>query len=456
MQSGSNSGVRPRSRSAPAIMSRATVVALDPHGAWLDKGTRGACKYAPVKVARRQSADALASMRSVRARRIEICRALATLSFSRDGDILDKPPEVRNTWLTFLRSGPCIMPSRTVTGVPLIVISGGSAQLIAHELSASQGNLAYDPHIMYRNPIYLVVHRLDYDSYVRALRPMLGRYKNLRIIGWSGGAMAGFGAARAAALAFADNLPGAPARVVMLDQDVVRSDLPSGWADADGRFIQPEQILGLGIGYPERFSPSVLALAEKRWIGVGVGDPTDEQRAYLQQPSLDDLNSPAQQAVSIRRPFREPGSALFRDGYYPPYMVSGGEDMLMGQLLHSVQRQVSSIPSVKITKKNMANSSWTTEEIPTFPLGHNAYWMGLRVAVLGYLYELEKGLRISYGNKAMTIEQLMDQFVAEGHIGRGEVTNTSASIIERIILRNEKLQPSSTASTARIFQRARL
>jgi hypothetical protein len=64
-------------------------------------------------------------------------------------------------------------------------------------------------------PICLFVHSLDYKTYASTLGDVLGRFRNVHLIGWNGGAMTGFGAARCAALAFADTLPYRPQRILM-------------------------------------------------------------------------------------------------------------------------------------------------------------------------------------------------------------------------------------------------
>jgi hypothetical protein len=385
-------------------------IRLEPHDAWIDLNTRPGCKYAPVVVSKKPTVGAISSMQEVLRRRIETCRKLGLLHKSSGGV----------SWFSFIRGTPKHEPHLNSNTVPAIVISGGSGKKIAVDLDKDY-SLAWHPKNMLNTPIYLLVHELDYLSYESALRVVLGRFRNLHLIGWNGGGMTGFGAARAAALAFADSLLYRPTRIMMLDQDVVQTEAtrhnnPSVRNKVESMHIDTRKpIIGYGVGYPTR---------------VAVPKPFQNDRSgpKMAEPKIADFNSPAQQFVSILAPFRTRKG----DGMYPPYMVAGGEDMLMGMQLSLNQgdRNVALLEGM-IMKKELKGEV----DKP------NAYWSTARVATLKALFEVEQYTRVTFGDASMRLGELMGRFVNNNWIKShpsDDSYNVSACVIERIILRLHK------------------
>jgi hypothetical protein len=397
-------------------------IRLQQNPAWTDREKRPASKYAPVIVSKdpKPSEGAINSMRVVLATRIKTCRALG---------ITRRPPGDCG-WFSFVRGGPSHEPHLRPSNVPVIVISGGSAKKIAADLGKDY-SLAWHPMNVRNQPIYLLVHRLDYQSYASALGDVIGRFRNMHLIGWEGGAMTGFGAARAAALAFADSLPYRPQRILMMDQDVIQTE--------GTRHTRPEV---------QRQVQSAHTVTGKPVIGYGVGYPTravvPKPFSRIDAPETADLNSPAQQFVSIQAPFRKKQD----DGLYPAYMVAGGEDMLVGMQLKLNQGgQNVALLREKILKKELKGDADTP----------NAYWSQARVETLKALFDVEQHTVVEFEKeKPMSLWDLMGLFMKKGWIDlhpSAESYNVSACIIERIILRlyNEGGFPVEESST--VFNR---
>ncbi|WP_133470982.1 hypothetical protein [Paraglaciecola marina] len=400
---------------------------------WINPDTRPACKYAPVKVDKSQTPEAIKNMQQALLNRIRLCRNLA----SRRNNLL-----ISSNWFSFLKAGKGHEPHLKPSSLPIIVLSGGNSNRLKNELTQSY-NLAWHPVNVRAEPVYLLVHRIEFKKYVAALRGVLATYRNFHIIGWDGGSLTGFGAARAAGLAFADSLGYCPRRVILMDQDVVHSNRTRIFNYGVGSKVEREHyrrelpVLGLGVGFPTRFSPQELS---DRYMARLQGEDTI--------PKPDDFNSPAQQAVSILAPFRDRQSeVLFADGVYPPYMVAGGEDMLMGFQLGLNSHPRGHIISGEIAKKSLEGPGDS----------NNKHWNVLRVDMLKYLYNNEKKTKVLWYGKPQTIETVLGILIASRNLSPkpAEVYNTSACIIERIILRLHKLNQFPEVDT-RIFQFNRL
>ncbi|SOE89107.1 hypothetical protein SAMN05446927_7768 [Caballeronia arationis] len=384
---------------------------------WVNKTTRPSCKYAPVVVSKTQTGQAMQTMRDVLQKRIDLCRQLG---IENNNSALDGVG-----WFSFLRSGPSHEPHLRSTNVPVIVISGGSALKIVRELTGKDSHrLAWHPANLRNEPLYLLVHRLDFTPYVSALRGVMAQFRNMHVIGWDGGKMTGFGAARAAALAFADSLPYRPGRILMMDQDVVQTD---GTRHTSPRVMGEvtslhgttgKPIVGYGVGYPTRQK---------------VPGPFDQTGV----PSAADCNSPAQQFVSVTAPFRRKFISGKADGIYPTYMVAGGEDMLAGFHLEMMKDDCNvALRNQVIVKKDLTG--------PADP--NNQYWNVARVETLKRLYDVEKKTKLKWNGLPISLQHLMMIFSANSLIKPlpdPEVYNTAACVIERIILRLHKLEPFS-------------
>lgn len=419
-------------------------IGLQKNDEWVNRDTRAACKYSPVIVDKQQTPEAIEYMRDVLKRRIDACRGMAAI----------RHPDLSSaSWFSFIRGGATY--ERWGPGnVPVIVLSGGSASKLQSELSKNY-NLAWHPMNVRSEPIYLLVHKLEYNTYARALRLTLATYRNLHLTGWDGGQLTGFGAARAAALALADTLPYRPKRIIMMDQDVVLSTkvhLPQygvGSKVEHAHVARGKQVIGLGVGYPERTPDIQLNALRKAML-----------QNKVTKPPLQDFNSPAQQAVSITAPFRKRAN-MMSDGAYPAYMVAGGEDMLMGMQLKldNDLDPVNKGPLMNgpIIKKGLSG--------PNDP-GKNLHWAGLRVEMLDRLYKLEKDTLVQWRepniqlreptiDANLTVEELLKWFVRWGWLAvdGSEFANTSALIIERIILRLHKLGQFPADVDQRVFNR---
>ncbi|WP_339504440.1 hypothetical protein [Pseudomonas sp. RL_105y_Pfl2_101] len=376
---------------------------------WVDPKTRMACKYSPVTVGEKPDLNTMKSMQAILDNRINTCRELS----------MERAVPSNGSWFSFLR-GPQLHEPHLHTGtVPTIVISGGSANKLVAELGEDY-SLAWHPKNMKSNfnrpePVYLLVHKMDYPSYASAMKETLQQYPNLHLVGWDGGQLTGFGAARASALAFADTLPYRPGRVVMVDQDVVKTEQTRHTSPlVEKRVEQLHQltqkpIVGYGVGYPTR-QPTPLPFSE------------------VSAPERSDLNSPAQQFVSIQAPFR----AKWDDGIYPPYMVAGGEDMLMGLELGLIKDKENTVLlSERIVKKELKGPS----DVP------NTYWSEGRVQTLKRLFEAERNTPVEFEGERMSLNELMLKFKDNGWIDShpsDESYNVAACVIERVILRFNK------------------
>lgn len=400
-------GVGSTSGALPGPLS-STPIRLNPNSRWINQQTRAACKYSPVKVPKSEHEDVNLSMQAVLLNRIQTCRTLAG-----ERNI----PGDNNRWLSFIR-GPQLSDAHFNSDtVPALVISGGSANKLAADLR-NDYSLAWHPKNMPAgldgrpDPVYLLVHRLDYQAYMSALSDALICYPNLRVIGWDGGKLTGFGAARAATLGFADSLPWQPNRIMMIDQDVVTTEKTRHSNPAVRRRIEAlhqttkQPIVGFGVGYPTRQLP-----------------PPPFKGTV--QPTPSELDGPAEQFVSIRAPYRQRRG----DGIYDSYMVAGGEDMLMSKNLGlSKNGRNTVLVQERIVKKELAGP-------PDVP---NVYWNEGRVQTLKALFEAEKGTAVTFEGETMTLDKLMSQFVENGWISSHpsvESYTAAACIVERIILR---------------------
>ncbi|WP_370888461.1 hypothetical protein [Caballeronia sp. RCC_10] len=396
-------------------------IAIGENPLWVSPATRPTCKYAPVVVNKTQTDQAKQSMRNVLHKRVELCRQL--------GIEHEKPQLAGVGWFSFLRSGPSHEPHLRSTNVPVIVISGGSALKVAQELESNY-RLAWHPAILRNEPLYLLVHRLDFASYGGALRRVMAQFRNMHLIGWDGGKMTGFGAARAAALAFADSLPYLPKRILLMDQDVVCTEATRHTRpDVLGQVTRLHEetgksLVGYGVGYPTR---------------QGVPKPFAETPA----PAREDLNSPVQQFVSITAPFRQKlltGKPNLNDGIYPAYMVAGGEDMLAGFHLDMMDAD----ENVGLRKQRVIKKQLSGPDDPG-----NRYWNVARVETLKRLFEGERHTRLVWQGHVVTLDLLMRMFSANKWIKPlpdAEAYNAAACVIERIILRLHKLEPFSARS----------
>ncbi|MBY0446600.1 MAG: hypothetical protein K2Q15_15500, partial [Burkholderiales bacterium] len=218
-------------------------IKIEAHPRWVNKQTRPTCKYAPVTISQDQGKEAIKSMRAVEENRIEICRRLARTHQSTD----------QCSWISFVRHDQARDLRFGSDNVPAIVISGGSANKIAQDLGKDY-SLAWHPMNMRNEPIYLLVHKMDYHTYDSTLKEALDQYPNLHLVGWDGGQLTGFGAARSAATAFADSLSYRPERILMMDQDIVqtegtrhsRPDIEQAVIDKHRSTGKP--IIGYGVG----------------------------------------------------------------------------------------------------------------------------------------------------------------------------------------------------------------
>lgn len=382
---------------------------------WVNPETRPACKYSPVKVLElplngarvKNRAEVLQSMHAVLHNRVEVCRSLA----------MDRGVPSSGSWFSFIRPPRIEAPWLSKSTVPALVISGGSASKLDAELRKNY-SLAWHPKNMTgvlgsrSEPVYLLVHKLDYPAYASTMKDVFEQYPNLHLVGWDGGKLTGFGAARASALAFADTLAYRPERIMLIDQDVVKTEQtrhtnPAVRNQIDAIHTATRQpIVGYGIGYPERQAPP---------------------KPFMETspPQAQDFNSPAQQFVSIKAPFR----GQWTDGIYPPYMVAGGEDMLMGKELGlNIAGRNVVLPEERIVKKALGGVADTP----------NAYWSEGRTQTLKALFESEKNTVIQFEEQTMTLDELMYLFQGRGWIAShpsDDSYNVSACVIERIILR---------------------
>ncbi|MGL4859639.1 MAG: hypothetical protein ACRC5A_07885 [Enterobacteriaceae bacterium] len=268
-------------------------------------------------------------------------------------------------------------------------------------------------------PVYLIVHKDDFQYYADTLADTMDNYPNLQLIGWDGGAMTGFGAARCAALAFADTLAYHPTRIIMMDQDVMQTE--------GTRHTRPDLIREVEKFHQETGLPV---------LGYGVGYPTRVEMpkpfTEIPAPIDDDFNSPTQQFVSVSAPFRN----RMADGIYPAYMVAGGEDMLMGLKQNLYEKS-----EKKAKNRTLLNSKIVKKELKGEADTPNTYWNQTHVNTLKTLYEAEKNTLINFENKQMTLDQLMSLFMERGWISAHpspESYNVMACIIERMILRLKK------------------
>ncbi len=373
---------------------------------WINKQTRPACKYSPIVVSKNQKPFLLNTMRQVVRTRIATCISLSIL-------------ETRQSyqWFSFLKKGPLFEPHLRENNVPVMVISGGNANKISLALNTDY-SLAWHPAIIRDEPVYLLVHKKDFQTYALALKTLMEQYRNLHLIGWSCGQLTGFGVARAATLAFADSLFYRPKRILMLDQDVVQTE---GTRHTNPLVIEEieklhkttdKQVIGLGVGYPTRQAV-----------------PKPFQSVLF--PNQSDFNSPTQQFVSIQAPFRKRN-----DEIYPPYMVAGGEDMLIGMKMKVMNEDINiTLRQQRIVKKELKGPADTP----------NYYWNNARVETLKILYEAEKNTLLKFENDIKTLDELLYLFVKKNWINEhpsADSFNVSACVIERIILCFQKLNPS--------------
>ena len=304
------------------------------------------------------------------------------------------------------------------TNIPIIVNSTGAAARIAKDL-LSNYSLAWHPENARDEPVYLLVHKFEFEYYRQALSKV--EYKNFYLISWDGGQMSGFGAARAAAMAFADALPYRPKQILLMDQDVILTEQTRHTnpvvkkallqAQIKAGYPQKTTIIGFGKGNTKR----VPVLSFKNQL-----NPPENTRSYTSR-------APIQQIVAITAPFVD----RHTDGIYPSFMVAGGEDMLMNYKQGLITRLNgnTSFLDATILKKELAADS----EHPEPP---NPYWGNTQLNTLKKLYDIEKGYKVSLKGFSGTIEQLILSFIREGVIKdtKTDIYNTSANIVERILI----------------------
>ncbi|WP_338926067.1 hypothetical protein IHE33_00155 [Mycetohabitans endofungorum] len=453
-------------RSAPDIKNNSgtapagkTAIKIDLNPRWADKKTRPSCKYAPVTVSGDRSNEV--NMKKVLEKRISTCKELAyqvdyeyklaqLARQDNDEDVLARQGKYKYKkagWFSFRkREGTQEHKWQEhdlqSNEVPIIVISGGSANKIADDLqSETNGNLAWHPKYMRGESVYLLVHGTEFECYEAALNEMMEQYKNLHLIGWYGGSLTGFGAARAAALAFADTLPYRPQQIIMMDQDVAltentRHTNPSIKTQLNNKHKNTQKsIIGLGVGYPTRKKPP------KRFGTEGdVHSPQTPETAN-EKPVL----SPAQQYVSIKSPFRKKGE----DGIYAAYMVAGGEDMLMSIQQGLIQKFKQKYGRPIFKNIALMEGKIVKKELEGQGDEPNHYWERMRPETLKKLFEVEKDTQVEFEGEIMSLDKLMEHFKDKGYIEQHPSTeshNVAACIIERIILNYHKQKPSNNQS----------
>lgn len=394
-----------RMQAAPTVP-----IALKLNGRWLKNTGEGktANKYRPIAVLFHQKPGHQEAIKRILDRRVAICHDLAAQSSGSSNC----------SWLSFVRPPEHSERHLGSHTVPALVLTSGSAGKIAEELKRNH-ELAWHPANMRNEPVYLVLHKAELSHYQDSLRDALSTYKNLHLVGWDGGELTGFGAARAAALAFADSLSYSPDRIIMMDHDVV---LTNDTRPTNPRVTQRveslhqstgKRIVGYGTGYGQRSS------AVPRTAGV-----VDHA---LGKPKATQLITPTQQFVSIKAPFRDLDSAP--DGLYPPYMVSGNEDhvMTMSQGIMGEEKNTT-ITRHRISKKTLEG----TESHP------NLYGSELRPRTLEQLFESEKDTPVEFEHQTMTLEALVTLFAERGWIESHpspESHQLSSLIIEKIIIK---------------------
>ncbi|MFF7062414.1 hypothetical protein [Pseudomonas sp. NPDC008258] len=385
----------------PGSIVSSPPIKLEANPQWIDLATRPNCKYSPVIVRRTTDKQDIISMQAVRQNRIDTCRELS----------LDRETPGNGSWFSFIRSPQLYEPQLHTSTIPAIVISGGNASRLITDLGKDY-SLAWHPKNMMNEPVYLLVHKQDYQTYNTTMKEVLEQNRNLHLIGWDGGKLTGFGAARAAALAFADSLPYRPRRIMMLDQDVVKTE--------HTRHTNPRV---------RRTVESLHQTSSKPIVGYGVGYPTrqtvPEPFAKSAMPDAADFNTPAQQYVSVQAPFRKQGS----DGIYPAFMVASGEDMLMSLDLNLTNEKRNRVlPDARIIKKELKG-------LPDTP---NIYWNEGRIQTLKSIFEAEKNTLVEFEGQKMSLDDLMANYTERGWITShpsAESLNIAACVIERIILR---------------------
>lgn len=380
-------------------------IKVAPNPDWVNPKTRPAWKYSPVIVSLPDK-DTIKSMQAVHQNRIDTCRELS----------MDREIPGNGGWFSFIRGPQLHEPHLHKGTVPAFVISGGSANKLAADLSKDY-SLAWHPKNMMSEPVYLLVHKQDFQTYASTMREVLEQNPNLHLIGWDGGKLTGFGAARAAALAFADTLSYRPERIMMLDQDVVKTEQtrhtnPTVRSNVESRHQTTKQpIVGYGVGYPTRL-------------------PTPLPFETTPSPAQADLKSPAQQYVSILGPYRQLGD----DGIYPPFMVASGEDMLMSRKLGLIEDTRNTVLLEEIIIKKELKGPADTP---------NAYWNEECVQTLKAIFETEKNTLLEFEGQKITLDDLMSKFKEKGWITShpsAESYSVAACVTERIILRlNKKL-----------------
>ena len=368
---------------------------------WANKETRPGSKYSPVVVAKNQDEQVVKSMGVVKDVRVDACQNLASKG------------KGSSNWVSFKgRPNENDNLKLNEDTIPAIVISGGSAKKLASEMARDYKlSLAFHPNNMQESPVYILVHEADYIPYNEAFSELKNQYKNLHIIGWDAGKLTGFGAARSAAVAFADALTYKPKRFMMMDQDLLKTQdtrhtNPRVNSEIQRKHNAGMPVVGYGVPFPNR----------EGFTGIF---------ANTAKPEHENYNAPTAAFVDINAPYRKPNS----DGAYPAWMVSGGEDMYMTKHYKFMKDDVNtSLLDGRIVKKELQGES-------DFP---NKYWNENRVETLKLLFEAEKDTLLRFDNKDITLDELMHEFVKSGYIESHpspESYFTASSVIERIILR---------------------
>ncbi|MCD4501694.1 hypothetical protein [Chromobacterium vaccinii] len=423
-------------------------IAISINSRWVNPETRAECKYSPITVDKGQSHEVNNYMKSVMQKRIDLCMDMARNSND----------ELPCHGLSFQVSDVGLRTAgmgHSFATVPAVVISGGSAEKIKAELSQDifskidrsdsldgrkatllevlDSRVAWHPDNMKGEPVYLLVHKDDFDNYKSVLSDELKSFSNLYLASWDGGELTGFGAARVAAAAFADSLGYKPERFMMIDQDVVATPDTHPASKAVQKDVVEmhkntgQPIVGLGSGKPTRFSMEQISQAKENQINhsdKSVADvPMSREGVGKSRKNKNKVNvSPVQQFVSIQTKHAEVDNKLL----YPAFMVAGGEDMFMGQSMGLVDRKKGnmSLRTADIYKKELKGEKDAI----------NTYWDESRVQTLEKLYENEKGTLLNFGGETMTLEGLMNHFLDSEYIKKAEIPNTAACVIERIML----------------------
>lgn len=355
---------------------------------WLNPAEYARCKYAPVVVDKNCGIRELTEIKNARK---EQCRGMMADSYSF--------PDVPRKW-RFSRNDHDASTALNANTVPVFVTSSDASSAIAAYLKdTSKPKLAWaqDP-----SPIkYIFVHDIEFDTYKKNLSTLFARGRPYVLVGWSGGALTGFGAARAAVLSLASELRYSPQRIVMMDHDVLDKRLPA--ADIKKKHDSGKTVVGLGKGAPTRVTG-------------------------LTQPGrhFDPGASPTQQHVSLKAPYTyDQGKA------YAIFMVAGGEDMAMSKKLGHFE------PTPRGGVSNQAIVKATIDKVDLGGRDGNTAMAAAKLATLQELYKREKDIPVEFNGRASTVGAAAQYLKAELKKRVKQelaVEHVSSLIVERILL----------------------